>query len=416
MNCKRLNPPRKKRSRRLEAVEYRKWGETLQPARYFDHAATTPLRREVLAAMEPYWTTYFGNPSSLHQFGLPVKHALEQARETIAQTIGARPREIVFTGSGTEADNIAVLGGARYQRQTGKGNHVIVSQIEHPAVLQAARALEQEGFTVTYLPVDGNGRVSVEELAHHLRPETVLVSIMHANNVTGTVQPIREIGALLRERNILFHTDAIQSYGKIPVDVEELQVDLLSINAHKIGGPKGVAALYVRKGIRVSPLVHGGGQERGIRPATPNVPGIVGFAKAAELAVSGKESERLSRLRARLLDKLSTTIQGLKVNGHKTACLPHILNISVPQIEGQALMLELDRLGFATSSGSACSAGNHEPSYVLLAMGISSEQALESLRISMGDTTTEEAVDELADALLQVVNEWRRAHNIPFTR
>jgi cysteine desulfurase len=389
----------------------------LQVSRYFDHAATTPLRREVLEEMEPFLTTLFGNPSSLHQFGLTVKEAVEKARETVAHAIGARPKEIIFTGSGTESDNIAVLGTARYLRQQKKGNHIIVSQIEHPAVLEAARALEREGFEVTYLPVDENGRVSIIELERELRPETILVSIMHANNVTGTVQPIAEIGSLLHERHVIFHTDAIQSFGKIPVDVNELHVDLLSINAHKLGGPKGIAALYMRKGIRVTPLVYGGGQERGIRPATQNVAGIVGFAKAAELAMTERvrEQERLERLRSRLLDKLQSSISGLKMNGDTKYHLPNIINISVDQIEGQALMLELDRLGFATSSGSACSSGNHEPSYVLLAMNKSTEHALESLRISMGSSTTEQSVDELAEALHQVVTEWRRARNIPFT-
>lgn len=383
---------------------------------YFDHAATTPVRPEVLQAMEPYWNGHFGNPNSLHRFGMAAKEALEQARETVARCIGARAKEIIFTGSGTEADNLAVAGAARWLRERGKGNHVIISAIEHAAVREAARALQAEGFVISELPVDEHGLVSLEDVKRMVTEQTILVSIMHANNVVGTVQPLASIGAFLRKRGILLHSDAIQSFGKIPVNVEDLNVDLLSLNAHKIGGPKGVGALYLRKGIRVQPLVYGGGQERGIRPATQNVAGIVGFAKAAELAVLElpAERERVERLRQRLLQTLRSEIHGLIINGHEAQHLPHILNLSVAQIEGQALMLELDRLGFATSSGSACSSTSYEPSYVLLAMGASPERALESLRISLGRTTTEEAVDAFAAAFIQVVSRWRgEASDLP---
>lgn len=387
----------------------------MEIAKYFDHAATTVMRQEVVEAMTAYFVEDFGNPGSRHQFGLRAKEALEAARRTIAETIGARDRELIFTASGTEADNLAVLGGARRMRRLGKGNHVITSAIEHPAVLHACRALENEGFRVTYVPVNATGQVDVETVKQVVEPETVLVSIMHANNVVGTIQPVAEIGRFLRERGILFHSDAVQSYGKIPIDVEQLPVDLLTLNAHKIGGPKGVAALYVRKGVRLDPIVHGGGQERGLRPATPNVAGIVGFARAAQRAVADlqKERQRLEALRARLIKRLTATIPGCKINGHPDDCLPTHLNLSIDRIEGQALMLELDRLGFATSSGSACSSTDHEPSYVLLAMGKSREVALESLRITLGWTTTEQSVDGLAEALEQVARRWRAAISVP---
>lgn len=392
-------------------------------SRYFDHAATTVMRQEAAEAMMPYFLTDFGNPGSLHRLGYTAREALESARAAVAGTLGASAKEMVFTGSGTEANNLAVVGGARRMRRLGKGNHVVTSAVEHPSVREACKALEREGFRVTYVPVDSCGRVDPEEVRRAIEPDTILVSVMHANNVVGTVQPIAEIGRLLRGRGILFHSDAVQSYGKIPVDVEELQVDLLTVNAHKIGGPKGVAGLYVRKGVRIDPLTYGGGQERGLRPATPNVAGIVGFAKAAELAVADlpQERERLESLRKRLIDRLLASIPECKINGPSLPdrrrsdpeCLPTHVNIGIDRIEGQALMLELDRLGFATSSGSACSSTDHEPSYVLLAMGKSREVALESLRITMGRTTTEQSVDELADALEVVAKKWRSAVSVP---
>lgn len=380
-------------------------------SRYFDHAATTPLREAALEAMTHYWLQDFGNPGSLHQFGFQAKDALEAARDTIAQTIGARRKEIIFTGSGTESNNLAVLGAARRMRKLSKGAHIVTSGIEHPSVREACRALAEEGFRVTYVQVDETGRVDPAEVEKAIRPDTVLISIIHANNVTGTIQPIEYIGTLAREKGVLFHTDAVQSYGKIPVRVDELKADLLTINAHKIGGPKGVAALYVRRGVRIDPIVYGGGQERGLRSATPNVPGIVGFAKAAELAMREleQEMERLYRYRELLIDRLLSRIPGSKINGHRTECLPTHLNISIDRIEGQALMLELDRMGFAASSGSACSSTDSEPSYVLLEMGKTREVALESLRISMGRTTTEQSVLELAEALEKVAAKWRSA-------
>lgn len=384
-------------------------------SRYFDHAATTPLREEVMEAMSRYWMQEFGNPGSLHHWGYQAKNGLETARETIARTIGARSKEIVFTGSGTESNNLAVLGAARRMRRLGKGAHIVTSGVEHPSVREACLALQEEGFRLTAVPVDESGRVNPADVERAIQPDTVLISIMHANNVTGTVIPIAQIGRIAKEKGVLFHSDAVQSYGKIPVLVDQLQVDLLTINAHKIGGAKGVAALYLRRGVRIDPLVHGGGQERGLRSATQNVAGIVGFAKAAELAVQEmqQEGERLNRLRNLLRDSLQESIKGCKINGEAADCLPTHLNISIDRIEGQALMLELDRLGFATSSGSACSSTDSEPSYVLLEMGKSREVALESLRISMGRTTTEASVLALADALRQAAAEWRSANSIP---
>ncbi|BCJ86338.1 cysteine desulfurase family protein [Effusibacillus dendaii] len=386
--------------------------------KYFDHAATTIVRKEAYVAMEPFLKEMFGNPASLHQFGLQAKEAVEAARKTVAETIGASSKDLIFTGSGTESNNLAVLGAARRMRQLGKGMHLVTSEVEHPSVREAMRALGREGFQVTCVPVDSYGRVNPTDIRAAIRPNTVLISIMHANNVTGTIQPIQDIGKIAREQGVLFHCDAVQSYGKLPLHVDDLQVDLLTLNAHKIGGPKGVAALYVRKGVRLDPILYGGGQERGLRPATLHTAGIVGFAKAAVLAVQDQaaEWERMTRLRSRLVERLKQTIPGFTVNGFTRGSgledrgvegLPHILNISIARIEGQALMLELDRFGFATSSGSACSATDHEPSYVLLAMGRSRDAALESLRISMGRTTTEESVDQLASALEQAAKQWR---------
>lgn len=376
---------------------------------YFDYGATAPLRSEVLEAMMPYFTDYFGNPNSLHQVGLIVKRELEAAREMIAKSIGATSREIIFTGSGTEANNIAVIGIARRLQKLGKGNHVITSSIEHASVLKACQSLEKDGFEVTFLPVNHYGQVDISEVKKAFRRDTILISVMHANNVIGTLQPIEEIGRLAKERGVIFHTDAIQSYGKIPVDVDRLGVDLLSMNAHKIGGPKGVAALYMRKGIRVEPLYYGGEQERGIRPATQNVAGIIGFAQAVELALTeqSREEERLMELRSYICQQLQHLITGVKINGHPTETLPNLLNISIEHIEGQGLMLELDRLGFATSSGSACSSTEHEPSYVLLATNPSRDHALESLRITMGRTTTRESVDAFIQALVLAAAHWR---------
>jgi cysteine desulfurase len=381
-------------------------------ARYFDNASTTPMRREAFEVMERFLFEEFGNPSNLHQCGLRAHDALEAARTVIAASIGAGSKDIIFTGSGTESNNLAILGTARRQRRFGAGSHVVTTSIEHPSVLNACRALEREGFEVTYVGVDEWGRVNCDEVVKAVRPDTVLVSVMHANNVTGTLQPVREIGRLLKERKgVLFHCDAVQSYGKVQLAVDDLQVDLLTLNAHKLGGPKGIAALYVRKGVRIDPLVYGGEQERGLRPATQNVAGITAFAKAVELATAEmeQERERMWKLRGQLLKGL-LEIPGLRLNGHERQTLPSHVNISIPQVEGQALMLELDRRGIFTSSGSACSSTDNEPSYVLLAMGKSRDVALESLRITMGRMTTERSVAELLEALKVIAAEFQRRH------
>jgi cysteine desulfurase len=385
-----------------------------KPSCYFDHGATTPLLQEVFEAMVPYLLDYFGNPNSLHQAGLHAKETLESARSMIADSIGAKSREIIFTGSGTEANNMAIFGAARRLRKLGKGSHIITSQIEHASVLKPFKALEKEGFEVTYLPVDAYGRVSVEDLEQTLRPDTIFVSIMHANNVIGTIQPIAEIGRLLKQRRIVFHSDTIQSYGKIPVNVNELQVDLLSMNAHKIGGPKGVAALYVRNGIRLDPILYGGDQERGYRPATQNVAGIVGFAKAVELCMTELEAERirLTTLRESFIREIREKIPGIRINGHPVEVLPNLINIGIENIEGQGLMLELDRMGYATSSASACSSTDHEPSYVLLATDPNRQRALEGLRITMGRTTNEESIRGLIEALIHAYKHWENTKKV----
>ncbi len=378
-------------------------------AYYFDHAATTPLRQEAYDVMKRFLLVDFGNPNSLHEFGFVAKEALDEARATIAKSIGASSTEIYFTGSGTESNNLVILGVARRLRKMKRGNEIITSCIEHPSVLKACDALEQDGFKVTKIPVDQDGLVDLNAIQHAIRRDTVLISIMHANNVVGTIQPIEEIGNIARKQGVLFHTDAVQTYCKIPMDVSALKADLITINAHKIGGPKGVAALYVKSGIRLEPLIFGGGQERNLRPATQNVPAICAFATAAKdtLREQPDEMRRLRELREYLLTTLLQRIPGCKQNGHRTSSLPTHINISIDQIEGQALMLELDRLGFATSSGSACSSTDHEPSYVLLAMTHSRDRALESLRITMGRTTTRESVTMLIKALEQVVATWR---------
>jgi len=370
---------------------------------YFDHGATTPVREEVLKGMLRYLEEEFGNPGSLHDPGQRARDAVEHARGQLARALGASSREIIFTGGGTESNNLAILGAARRLRH--KGNHIVTTRVEHPSVLETCRALEREGFRVTCLPVDEYGKVHPDTVAEALTPETILVSVMAANNEVGTLMPIKEIGELLEGRGILFHTDAVQYFGKVPFRVGELGVDLLSLGGHKIGGPKGIGALYVKKGVRIDPILFGGGQERGLRPGTPNVPGIVGLGIAAELAAEEAEEEgrRLTRLRDRLWRRITEEIGGVTLNGHPTDRLPNNLNVSFHRVEGQAVLLELNRYGIAVSSGSACSAGKHAPSHVLMAMGKSEEEAYQSVRITLGRTTTEEEVDLLVERLKDVL-------------
>ncbi|PTM60044.1 cysteine desulfurase family protein [Desmospora activa] len=370
---------------------------------YFDHGATTPLRDEVRTIMANTWEETFANPGSLHDDGQKAADRVNAARRLAAQSLGASSREIIFTSGGTESNNLAILGAARYLRN--RGRHIVTTAIEHPSVLQTCHSLEAEGFSVTVLPVDRHGLITPKQVESALTPDTILVSVMAANNEVGTIQPIAAIGQLLRARNILFHTDAVQAVGKIPFTVDDWGVDLLSVGGHKINGPKGTGLLYVRKGVRLTPLLYGGGQERGLRPGTLNTAGIVGLSVALQLAVAEVESirKRLEQLRNHLWNRIQTEIGGVTLNGHPQQRLPHNLNISFDRVEGQAVMLELNRYGIAVSSGSACSAGKHAPSHVLSAMGRSAEEAYQSLRITLGWETQLEDVDRLVKCLEEVI-------------
>jgi cysteine desulfurase len=375
---------------------------------YLDYAATTPVDPEVLQAMLPYYSDSFGNPSSIHWFGRENRKAVEDARAVVAAQIGAdASNEIIFTGSGSESDNMAIRGVAAANRE--KGDHIITSSIEHHAVYDTCRALEKEGFKVTYLPVDASGVIDPKEVVKAITPGTILVTIMHANNEVGTIQPIAEIGKLLRERKILFHTDAVQTVGNIPVDVRELSVDLLSLAAHKFYGPKGVGALYVRRGVRVNQLIFGGAQERNRRAGTENIPGIVGMAKALELANLELEVqvERLTRLRDYLIEQILERFECVRLNGDRIRRLPGNTNFSFEFIEGESLLLNLDLKGIAASSGSACTSGSLEPSHVLLAMGICHEIAHGSLRMTLGKSTTREQIDYVLEVLPEIVAKLR---------
>ncbi|NMB00182.1 MAG: cysteine desulfurase NifS [Firmicutes bacterium] len=373
---------------------------------YMDHAATTPLRPEVLEAMLPYLNDEFGNPSSVYSWGRGARQALDTARDTVSRLLGASANEIIFTSGGSEAANLALKGVAwSYQN---KGKHIITSAIEHHAVLDSVHWLGQQGFEITILPVDEEGFVSPSQLKEALREDTILVSIMHANNEVGTVQPISELGAIVREHGALFHTDAVQTAGVMKLNVDELNVDLLSLSAHKFYGPKGVGALYVRKGIRLHPLIHGGAQEKRRRAGTENVAGIVGLAKALELADAerDKENERLIKLRDRLIQGLCE-IPHTKVNGSLTHRLPNNVNVCFEFIEGESMLLNLDMRGIAASSGSACTSGSLDPSHVLLAMGLTHEVAHGSLRISLGRANTEADVDFVLQELPGIVERLR---------
>lgn len=375
---------------------------------YLDHAATTPVDPRVLEAMLPYFSESFGNPSSIHSFGRENRKAIEDARAVIAGEIGAAdPREIIFTGSGSESDNMALRGVAAAYRN--RGNHIITSAIEHHAVYDTCKALEKQGFELTIIPVNSEGLVNPDDVIGALTDRTILVSIMHANNEVGTIQPIAAIGKLLREQNVLFHTDAVQTVGSIPVNVEELSVDLLSMAAHKFYGPKGVGALYVRKGVKTEPLIYGGGQERNRRAGTENLAGIVGMAKALSLANSELEEnqKRIGALRDYLIDNVLSHIEHVRLNGDRSRRLPGNANFSFEYIEGESLLLNLDLKGIAASSGSACTSGSLEPSHVLLAMGICHEIAHGSLRLTLGKSTTREEIDYLLEVLPEIVAKLR---------
>jgi len=375
---------------------------------YLDNNATTPLAPEVLDAMLPYLKGKFGNPSSIHSAGREAKKALEESRETIAGIVGAAsPESICFTGSGSEADNLAIQGAARALRH--KGNHIVTSAVEHPAVLNACGALEKEGFHVTYVKPDRTGMVPAEAVAEALRDDTILISVMHANNETGTINPVPEIGKIAKERNILFHTDAVQSLCKVPFTVDELGVDLLSLSAHKVHGPKGVGALYIREGVLLKPLIYGGHQEGSRRAGTENVAGIVGLATAARLSWEGleKETGRMRAMRDKLERGLLEKIPQIQLNGHPTMRLPNTLNLSFPFVESESLLLELDLKGVAVSSGSACTSGTGEPSHVLLAMGIPHEVCRGALRFSLGRENRPEEIDYVLSVLPEIVERIR---------
>lgn len=374
---------------------------------YLDHAATTYVKPEVFEAMKPYFCEHFGNASSIYSIGRHSKKAVEEAREKVAKAIGAQVKEIYFTGSGSEADNWALKGVAAANKK--KGNHIITSAIEHPAIMNSCKYLEGEGFEVTYLPVDSDGVVSLEDLKNAIKENTILISIMFANNEIGTIQSVQEIGAIARERGILFHTDAVQAVGNIPIDVEKMNIDLLSLSGHKLYGPKGIGALYVRKGVKISSFIHGGQQERGKRASTENIPAIVGLGKAIELAAENLEeyNKKLISLRERTIEGLMAKIPYIRLNGHRHNRLPGNVNISFQYIEGESLLLMLDMLGVCGSSGSACSSGSLDPSHVLMAIGLPHEIAHGSLRLSFGDENTDEDVDYILEEIPKIVNRLR---------
>jgi len=381
---------------------------------YLDNNATTPVDRRVYEAMSPYLFEKFGNPSTLYSIGAEARAAVEEARKRVADLVGAKPDEIVFTGCGSESDNMALKGVAFAHMERGK--HIIVSSVEHHAVLNTAAYLEKIGFEVTYLPVDRYGMVDPDDLRRAIRTDTILVSVMLANNEIGTIQPIKELCLVSHERGVLFHTDAVQAAGKLRIDVEELGVDLLSLSAHKIYGPKGVGALYIRKGTKVHPLIHGGHQERGRRAGTENVAGIVGFGKAAEIALQEMEEEavRIAGLRDRLEGGILERIEDVLINGHPEKRLPNTTNISFRYIEGEAIILKLASHGIFASTGSACSSDTLEPSHVLMAIGLSPEVGHGSVRFSLGKFNTADDVDRTLEVLPEVVSNLREMS--PFWR
>ena len=374
---------------------------------YMDHSATTPVAPEVLEAMLPYFSEKFGNASSLHSFGLEAKEALEESREKVAGLLGAKPEEIIFTAGGTESDNLALKGIARKNQKSGK--HIITTRVEHPAILECCRKLEKEGFEVTYLPVTNEGLVEIATLESAIRSDTILISVMHANNEVGTIQPLEEIGRLAAEKDIYLHTDAVQSVGKIPTDVNKLGVDLLSLSAHKLYGPKGVGALYIRNGTRLESIIQGGGHERGLRSGTENIAGIVGLARAGELASQemASEARRLTDLRDKLARKVLDSVKEAWINGTMKMRLPGNLNFGFKYVEGESLLLFLDSIGISVSTGSACSSHKLEPSHVLLSLGLKPEECHGSLRITLGRSNTVEEVDYVALGIARAVERFR---------
>ena len=374
---------------------------------YLDNAATTAVSPAVMEAMLPYFTQVYGNASSIHGFGREAKRAIENARRQVVKALhAAAPQEIYFTAGGTESDNWAIKGAALAH----PGGHIITTAIEHHAVLHTCQWLEKHGYDVTYLPVDEYGRVTAAQVEKALREDTILVSVMAANNEVGTIQPIAEIGKLCRARGVLFHTDAVQAIGAIPIDVQAMSIDLLSLSAHKLHGPKGTGALYVRKGVKIDSLIHGGAQERGFRAGTENLPGIVGLGKAIEIACANLDDNaaRMTALRQRLIDGLRTRVSDTRLNGHPTERLPGNANLSYDKVEGEALLLRLDLMGVAGSSGSACTSGTLDPSHVLIALGLTQAQANGALRLTIGTDTTAEEIDAVLDILPPIVEDLRR--------
>ncbi len=374
---------------------------------YLDNAATTKTRPEVVEAMLPYFPQYYGNPSSVYDFSEPVKEALAQAREIIAGSIGAKAREVYFTGGGSESDNWAIKATAdAYQ---SKGRHIITSKVEHHAVLHTCEYLERQGFEVTYLDVDEYGVVKLDELKKAIRPDTILISIMFANNEVGTIEPIREIGEIAKEHGVLFHTDAVQAYGHLPIHVDDYHIDMMSASGHKVNGPKGVGFLYIRTGVKIRSLIHGGAQERKRRAGTENVPGIVGLGKAAQLAMEDMErrARHESGLRDYLMARVMEEVPYTRVNGHRTSRLPNNVNFAFQFIEGESLLILLDGKGICGSSGSACTSGSLDPSHVLLAIGLPHEIAHGSLRLTLSEENTKEEMDFVVDSIKEIVQRLR---------
>lgn len=374
---------------------------------YLDNAATTALSPKVLKKMMPYLTDIYGNASSPHSFGQNARIGVEHAREQVARAINADPSEIVFTGCGTESDNTVLFGVA--ERYAKKGDHIITTNVEHHAILHSCAALEKKGIKVTYLPVDKDGLVTPEQVRDAITDKTILVSVMFANNEVGTIMPIPEIAAVCHEKGVLFHTDAVQAAGHIPIDVKAMGIDMLSISGHKFHGPKGVGVLYERKGIRLPSYIIGGEQEKGRRAGTENVAGIVGLGEALELAVTNmsETSARMTRMRDRLIEGIEATIPEVKLNGHRTKRLPNNVNFSIKYIEGESILLMLDMAGIAASSGSACTSGSLDPSHVLLALGLTHEVAHGSVRMTLGDDTTDEDIDYVLETLPKVAHRLR---------
>lgn len=374
---------------------------------YLDNAATTKTAPEVVEAMLPYFTELYGNPSSVYQFAQKSKEAVAASRETIAGALGAKPEEIYFTAGGTEADNWAIKAAAEAYR--AKGNHIITSKIEHHAVLHTCQWLEKQGFEVTYLDVDEAGIVKLDQLERAIRPETILISVMFANNEIGTIQPVKEIGQIARRHGVLFHTDAVQAFGQLPIQVDEMNIDMLSSSGHKLNGPKGIGFLYIRKGVKIRSFVHGGAQERKRRAGTENVPGIVGYAAAVERAVRTMEQRtaREKELRDYLIGRVLAEVPYTRLNGHRTKRLPNNANFSFQFVEGESLLIMLDMEGICGSSGSACTSGSLDPSHVLLAIGLPHEIAHGSLRLTLSEETTKEELDYVAEAIKKIVERLR---------